>query len=251
MALARQPQFFEGYVNRSVGRLARGVLLSLAGGDPGSNCKEAFEDLNQAVRIRKTDIMARLHRSNVLLFSARYARDQGKDVRGIFELAQKDLDDAVSFDSMSATAFHNRGIVHFYLASLDKRQQRDSTDQIEKAIQDLEKATSIDPTCAYAYKDLGVCRVALARMLLARGERPRDFLKKALGDLTLALEGHPRMYGAYYERGMAFFSLKQFEEAGQDWAKCLQIDPAKKGQLEPLIQDARQRAAEQTPEASA
>ncbi|MHC4607111.1 MAG: tetratricopeptide repeat protein, partial [Planctomycetota bacterium] len=137
------------------------------------------------------------------------------------------------------------GIIHFYLANLVKKKGADPRDHYLSAVDNLTKAAEMDPSYAYVFKDLGVCRVALARIGLAKGERPRDLLRRAIGDLTVAIELNPMLYGAFYERGMAFFSMKQFGEAIADWRKCLELDPTKKGHLQPLIDESKQKLAKQ------
>lgn len=243
LALDRQPYNFEAYTHRMVIRLSRAIYDSLTGGEPGPDCKNALLDASKAVDLRTEDVRARVNRANVLLFSARFARDSGKDVRSIFDLARNDLDYALRIEPAHATALHNRGISSFYMASLDKKQGTDPTGHYTRAIEDLRRASEVDPSYPYLHKDLGVCRVALARVLLERGERPKDLLKTAVGDLTLAIDTNPRLYGAFYERGMGFFSLKQFEASIADWEKCLEIDSSKRKHLEPLISEAKKKLA--------
>ena len=241
LAIEQQKKNFYVRTQRAVLRLARAILLSLGAVDPAKDCKDAFEDASKSVELRQDDPQGRITRANVLLFSARYARDTGKDVRSIFGMAINDLNHALKVDPSLLPAWHNRGIILFYLANLDKREAKDPRENYIKAIDDLEKAIEADSTDAYVFKDLGVCRVALSRILLERGERPKELLLQAISDLSRAIELNRKLYGAFYERGMAYFSLKQFDLANADWKVCLELDPSREKNLAPLLKESGER----------
>ena len=151
IALNKQDQYFDGFMHRAAIRLARAILLSLAGEDPGPDCKGALEDAARAVELRPGSVQGRVNRANVLTFSARYARDTGKDIRSIFILAQKDLARGLEEDGMHVTALHNRGIIHFYLANLDKKVGIDPEKNYNRAIEDFRAASGLDPSYAYIF----------------------------------------------------------------------------------------------------
>lgn len=244
ISLDRQPRYIEGCLQRSSIRLARGIVRSITGGDPGKDCKNAFEDSSRAVDLVRESVPALLQRANILLFSARFARKSGRNVRDLLDLALRDLDRARSLDPRHTTLLHTRGITLFYLSNLDRDEEKDPVPGYTAAIESLLETLPEGEPNAYILKDLGTCRIALARILIQRKQRPGALLRAAIEDLSKSLALHPTLYAALYERGLAHFALRRFDEAIADWRKCMAVDPEKSKKLSGLLEDAEKKKAE-------
>ena len=240
LAIKQQQKNFDIRTNRGVYYFAKGVLRSLDGSDPSADCKKALDDFVIAAKLRPEHTPARVNRANVLIFGGRYARDSGKDVNTIFNMALKDLDAAVEFDNTYSCGYHNRGIVRFYIAkSARKIPGGDPEPHYREAIADFSRSAELEPTYAYVFKDLGVVKVALAKFLLSKKEKVKHLFVEAVEHLNMACRLNEGLYGAFYERGQAHFALKKFLLAVRDFERCQQLDPSRDRKVQALIDEAR------------
>jgi serine/threonine protein kinase len=238
LAINQQQKNYDIRTNRGVYRFAKAIIRSLDGIDPSADCKNAMGDFVAAAELRPEHTPARVNRGNALIFGGRYARDSGKNVSGIFDMALRDLDAAIGFDDTCSPAYHNRGIVHFYLGREMKR-DGDPEPCYRRAIADFSRAAELEPTYAYIFKDLGVVKVALAKHLLVKGDKVKSLFVEAVNHLDMAIELNGSIYGAYYSRGQARFALKDFKLAVKDFRRCLELDPARDvRKLNGLIEEA-------------
>jgi tetratricopeptide (TPR) repeat protein len=239
LAIGRQTKNYDIRTQRGVYRFARAIIRSLDGNDPSADCKSAMEDFLVAAQLRPEHTPARVNRANVLIFGGRYARDSGKDVSVIFEMALKDLDSAIEFDSTCSHAYHLRGIVHFYIARALKKGAEDPEPHYRQAINDFSRAAELEPTYGYLFKDLGVVKVALAKHLLSAGQKVKSLFQEAVSHLDMAVKLNKNLSGAYYERGQALFALKEFKAAVEDFNRCAGLDPSRDRKVQALIDEAK------------
>ena len=238
LAIERQQKNYDIRTQRGVYRFARAIIQSLEGGDPSASCKSAMEDFLVSAQLRPEHTPARVNRANVLIFGGRYARDSGKDVSVVFEMALKDLDMAIGFDDTCSHAYHLRGIVYFYIARGLGKRSEDPEPDYRRAIADFSRAAELEPTYAYIFKDLGVVKVALAKHLLKAGQKVKSLFEEAVSHLDMAIRLNPSLYGAYYERGQALFAIKDFKAALEDFRRCMGMDPTRDRKVQSLIQEA-------------
>ncbi|MBI4564855.1 MAG: protein kinase [Planctomycetes bacterium] len=238
LAIERQKRNFDIRTQRGILRFARALIRSLDQMDPRADLKSAMDDFAKAAELRPEYPNARVNRANVMLFSGRFGRDQGKEIMPVFEMAMEDLTQAILADHTFAPAFHNRGIVHFYMGMELARSGADPSERFRASIADFNTAVKLESTNAYAYKDLGVVYTAMARYDRS-GQRPADLLNKAIARLSQAIELQPKLRPALYKRATTYFALRRFQEAVADWERCLELDPQKRDQLEPLLAEAR------------
>lgn len=121
------------------------------------------------------------------------------------------------------------------------------SEKVRTAIAKLKQATQLDPRNDSAYVDLGFCygllkepanAVEMYRTATRINPSPANF--KELADIFLragspeealmaanaGLSKDPHDAGLYNARGMALTNLERFDEAGRDFRKALEIDPA-------------------------
>ncbi len=246
LAIERQQKNYDIRTQRGVYRFARAIIQSLEGGDPSASCKSAMEDFLVAAQLRPEYTPARVNRANVLIFGGRYARDSGKDVSSVFEMALKDLDAAIGFDDTCSHAYHLRGIVNFYIGRGMRKGKGDPEPFYRKAIEDFARAAELEPTYAYIFKDLGVVKVALAKHLLAAGHKVKDIFLDAISNLDTAIRLNKSLYGAYYERGQALFAIKEFKAAVENFRRCMELDPTRDRKVQSLMEEAERRIRERS-----
>lgn len=240
LAILQQTKNYDIRTNRGVYRFAKAIIRSLEGGDPSVDSRNAMDDFVVAANLRPECTPARVNRANILIFGGRFARDSGKEVSAIFEMAVKDLDAAIEFDNTYSCAYHNRGIVRFYIAKAAKAGGvNDAEAFFRKAIEDFSRAAELEQTYAYVFKDLGVVKVALAKYLMGKGEKVKHLFTESVQHLNHACRINDGLYGAFYERGQAHFALKDFGAAIQDFKRCLELDPARDRKVQALIEEAQ------------
>ncbi|MBI2899688.1 MAG: protein kinase [Planctomycetes bacterium] len=239
LAIEQQRKNYDVRTQRGVLRLAKAIILSLDGKDPGEACKGSLDDFTKANALRPEHSTARLNSANILIFSARYARALGKSPLDLFQMALNELNEACRLDMTNVAALHNRGTVYFYVAREAKRAGADADDFYLRAIDDFTAALTLEPGNAYVLKDLGVIKVALAKLRLAQGKKVKDLYEQALDSLTRATRLNAGLYGAWFERGHAHFALKAFNHAIQDWERALELDPSRADAIRPLLEEAR------------
>ncbi|HYE99724.1 MAG TPA: protein kinase [Planctomycetota bacterium] len=239
LAIKQQQKNYDIRTQRGVYRFAKAILQSLEGADPSGSCKSSLDDFVVSAELRPEYTPARVNRANVLIFGGRYARDTGKDVSPVFEMALKDLDAAIEFDSTCSPAYHNRGIVNFYIARSLRKGQGDPEPYYRKAIDDFSRAAELEQTYAYVFKDLGVVKVALAKHQLAQGVKVKSLFIEAIHHLDIAIQLNSTIYGAYYERGQAHFAVKDFKAAIRDFKRCLELDATRDKKVQALIDEAQ------------
>lgn len=239
LAVDRQPRNYDIRVQRGLVRTARAILSVLGGRDPGEACRKALDDLTSATTLRPEGATAYVHRANLLLFCARFAKVTGKECRDLLELAMDDLNRACRHDPSSAPPFHDRGAAAFYLARELKRGGGDADPLYARAIEDFKTAHRLDPADAFALRDLGVALMALAKSRQARRRRAQNLYEEAREHLSRALQIDADLSGTWVERGQAHYALERFEQAVADWERAVEINPARREALDPLIRKAR------------
>lgn len=239
LAIEQQKKNFDVRTQRGILRLAKAIILSLEGKDPGEACKGSLDDFTKATALRPEHSTARVNSANILIFSARYAKALGKNPLDLFKMALNELNEACRIDTTNAAAFHNRGTVYFYIAREAKRMNEDAEEFFLKAVDDLTAALTLEPSDVYILKDLGIVKVALAKFRLSQGKKVKDLYEMALDHLTKATHLNAALYGAWFERGHVHFALKAFNHAIKDWERALEIDPSRQEAIKPLIEEAR------------
>jgi regulator of sirC expression with transglutaminase-like and TPR domain len=127
----------------------------------------------------------------------------GYNMRGIsyynqseFELSIRDFNSAIALFPDYSSAYYNRGLSHA------------ARQNYTAALKDHDRAIELNPVFISAY--------------LARGVLFLDFLQDynaALADFNKAVSLDPGNARAYYNRGLAYFRMRNVEEACKNWLK--------------------------------
>lgn len=185
---------------RQVERLAQAYLQrAILLGEALLRFNEATADLDRAIQLRPQWDEPYLH-------------------RGFIYSATNDLSSAIA-DYTRALEYNTRSAKAYLLRGLARRR----TGDLNAALDDYNRALEIDPNEVGAYEMRASLRVT-----------NRDF-QGALADYGKTIEICPHCFEAYKERGILLLYLGKDAEAEQDFKRCFALDPAKKAELEQMI----------------
>lgn len=157
-----------------------------------------------------------------------------------YEQAIKSFDKAIELNPEYDEAYCNRAISHYRLATRG---------HFEQAFADLEKAIALNGQNARAYFYLGFIHDRLgqfaqsvtnydkalqlnetARVYFYRGfayyrHGGQEEQQNAINDFTRAIEINPEYTNAYYYRAAAYDDVGKYDEATEDYKRCLELGP--------------------------
>jgi tetratricopeptide (TPR) repeat protein len=155
------------------------------------NYQQALTDLNHALALDDSMDWVYVTRGEVLRHLKEHRR------------ALADFSRAITLDPDYAEAYASRGRVYRYLK------------QYQEAIQDLEHAIALDPEMSWAYAYLGEVYRSLEQS------------KRAIEEYNQAIALAPgqQYFWAYGSRGLAYYSLKDYQHALADFDYAIELNP--------------------------
>ncbi|HAA11051.1 MAG TPA: hypothetical protein DCE41_04865, partial [Cytophagales bacterium] len=166
-------------------------------------------DFNKAIQLDPKYAMAYNNRSYIFY------------TRGLYDSAILDYNVAIQLDPEFAMAYTNRGYAYF------------NNGDYSAAYKDKLRAIELDSTDIYA-------QVSLGEVLGRMGKE-----EKALAQFSWIIRRWPERPNGYWARGEYYHYTKQWDLAISDLEKVFELNPNGYSNSETLLQEAREKLAEQ------
>ena len=216
------------------------------GADPGDLIQEALRDLNAAVESSGGDPYARLARAQAHRTLADWTAEQGRDPDPPYAAAVRDLDETLSVRPESCEARLWRANTHAAWGTAQMHRGQDPAHQFDCATADFAETIRLRPHGDEAFGNRGFVRTAWIWML--RRARPPDpariarLYELAIADFAEAIRLRPRDASHWSRRGRCRWIMEDWAQAVADYEKALELDPSLKGEIGPMLAEARSHA---------